>query len=217
MPDSPTARIPSLRERKKLATRRMLVDAAVELCLKHGYEATTVEQIAAAAEISTRTFSRYFATKDAVFVAVLDDLAEEVVRELTSQSPDLGPMEALRAAHMSVLERVSRRPLEGLTTDRLALILRVVNASDALRQATIDYRFAPAMEILAKHMGVSPDDETLDLAVALFSTTIVRACRELTDGTDAELGPEAVMERLDATLGHVAQFASDMDLASQPE
>ena len=43
----------------------MLVDAAVELCITQGYESTTVEQIAAAAEISTRTFSRYFATKDA--------------------------------------------------------------------------------------------------------------------------------------------------------
>jgi AcrR family transcriptional regulator len=197
-------------------TRRMLVDAAVELCLKQGYENTTVEQIAAAAEISTRTFSRYFATKDAVFIAVLDDLAEEIVCELTSQPTDLGPMEALRAAHMSVLERVSRRPLDGLTTDRIALILRVVNSSDVLRQAAIDYRSRPAVEILAKHMGVSADDRGLDLAVALFSTTIVRACSDLIADGDVQLGPEAVMDRLDATLSHVAQFAADMDVAPNP-
>jgi AcrR family transcriptional regulator len=195
----------------------LLVDAAIELCLTHGYESTTVEQIAAAAEISTRTFNRYFATKDAVFVAVLDDLADAIAGELSSQPPDLGPMEALRAAHMAVLERASRSSLDGLTTDRVARILRVVNASDALRQAAIDYRSAPAIEILAGRMGVPRDDPSLDLAVTLFSTTIVRACSDLTDGTDIELGPEAVMARLDATLGHVAQFAAELDVASQAD
>jgi AcrR family transcriptional regulator len=215
VPDSPADPRQSLRERKKQATRRMLVEAAVELCVKQGYETTTVEQIAAAAEISTRTFSRYFATKDAVFVAVLDDLADEIARELTSQPRDLGPMEALRAAHMAVLERASRGPLEGLTTDRVALILRIVNASDALQQAAIDYRAEAVIEILAERMGVSPDDRNLDLAVALFSTTIVRACEDLTDDGDAPLGPRAIMDRLDATLGHVAQFAAEMDVRPQ--
>ena len=193
----------------------MLVEAAVELCVKQGYENTTVEQIAAAAEISTRTFSRYFATKDAVFVAVLDDLANEVALELTSQPRNLGPMEALRAAHMAVLERASRRPLEGLTSDRVALILRIINASDALRQAAIDYRAQEVIGILADRMGVSPDDRNLDLAVALFSTTIVRACEDLTDDGAVPVGPKAIMDRLEATLGHVAQFAADMDVRPQ--
>lgn len=195
----------------------MLVDAAVELCITQGYESTTVEQIAAAAEISTRTFSRYFATKDAVFVAVLDDLADEIVRELTAQPSDLGPMEALRTAHMAVLERASRRTLEGLTTERLALILRVINASDALRQSAIDYRSEAAVKILAERMGVSPDARSLDLAIALFSTTIVRACEELAENTDVQSAPQAIMDRLDATLGDVAQFAAQMDVTPKPD
>jgi AcrR family transcriptional regulator len=216
VPDSPADQRQSLRERKKQATRRMLVDAAVELCITQGYESTTVEQIAAAAEISTRTFSRYFATKDAVFVAVLDDLADEIVRELTSQPSHLGPMEALRAAHMAVLERASRRTLEGLTTERLALILRVINASDALRQAAIDYRSEATVRILAERMGVSPDARSLDLAIALFSTTIVRACEEVAEHADVLSAPQAIMARLDATLGDVAQFAAQMDVTPKP-
>ena len=204
---------PSLRERKKQNTRRMLVDAAVSLCLEQGYENTTVEQISAAAEISTRTFSRYFATKDAVFIAVLDDLATEIVIQLEALPDDLSPMEALRAAHMAVLDGVSRRSLEGLTTDRIALILRIVNSSDTLRQAAIDYRCPAAVEALARKMGVAPDDADLDLAVALFSTTIVAACRDLVeDRDDAALGPEIVMDRLERSLGHVARFAADMDV-----
>jgi AcrR family transcriptional regulator len=210
--DSAPLQPSTLRERKKQITRRMLVDAAVELCVKQGYENTTVEQIASAADISTRTFSRYFATKEAVFIAVLDDLATEIAAELVSQPADLGPMEALRASHMAVLGRVSRRPLVGLTKERIALILRIVNSSDALRQAAIDYRFPAAMNILATRMGVAPDDKRLDLAVALFSTTIVSACSDVVDGAEVELGPDVVMERLGQTLGQVAQFAADMDV-----
>ena len=45
-----------LRERKKRATRRALRDAAVHLVLEHGLENVTVEEIAVAAEVSTRTF-----------------------------------------------------------------------------------------------------------------------------------------------------------------
>jgi hypothetical protein len=49
------------------------------------------------------------------------------------------------------------------------------------------------------------------LAVALFATTIVNACSDLVaDESNARLGPEAVMDRLDATLGHVAKFAADL-------
>ena len=57
----------------------MLVDAAVKLCIERGYDNTTVEQIAAAAEVSPRTFSRYFPTKDAVMMTLLEDLVNAAV------------------------------------------------------------------------------------------------------------------------------------------
>lgn len=191
----------------------MLIDAAIDLCLRRGYDGTTVEQIAEAADVSTRTFNRYFATKDAVFIAVLDDLADEVVAELRAQPPDLGPMEALRAAHVAVLSRLTKHPVAGLSAERLALILRIVYASDALRQAAVDYRSGPAMEILAEHMGVPVDDSRLELGVALFATTIVNACGDLVRGDPGvKIGPEAVLERLDGTLGEVARFAAELDV-----
>ena len=91
-------------------------------------------------------------------------------------------MESLRAAHEAVLTRVTKRPLAGLSRDRIVLILRIVYSSDTLRQAAIDYRSRPAMEILAKQMGVPTDDPGLELAVALFATTIVNACSDLVAG-----------------------------------
>lgn len=95
---------PSLRACKAARTRAELIDAAVDLCLSRGYE-HTIEHIAAAADVSPRTCSRYFASKDAVFVAVLDDLAGGVAVELRAVSADLGPLEAMRVALGAVLAR----------------------------------------------------------------------------------------------------------------
>ena len=58
----------SLRERKKLATWRAIQSAARQLFDEQGYEATTVEQIVAAANVSRATFFNYFAGKDATLL-----------------------------------------------------------------------------------------------------------------------------------------------------
>jgi AcrR family transcriptional regulator len=201
-----------LRERKKAQTRRLLIDTAVELCLKQGYENTTVDQITDAVEVSPRTFSRYFGSKEAVFIAVIDDLAEDITAELRSQPPSLGPMEALRAAHMSVLSRVAeRRPVAGLTAERIAMILQVASSSHSLRQAAVEYRSPAAMTVLAEHMGVDPDDKRLELAVALFSTAIVSACVDVAaSDPDVPLGPDFVKQRLEKALADMASFVGEL-------
>jgi len=203
-----------LRERKKARTRRMMIDAAVDLCLAQGYDDTTIEQIADAVEVSPRTFSRYFASKEAVFIAVIDDLAEEITSELRSLPSGLGPMESLRAAHVTVLTRVAeRRPVAGLTAERIVLILQIVSSCDVLRHAAMEYRSPAAMAVLADHMGVEPDDKRLELAVALFSTTIVSACTDVAaSDPDVALGPAFVTERLERALSDLAQFTAELRL-----
>ncbi|MDX1891972.1 TetR/AcrR family transcriptional regulator [Mycolicibacterium sp. 050158] len=203
-----------LRERKKARTRKMLIDTAVDLCLSRGYENTTVEQISDAVSVSPRTFNRYFASKDAVFIAVIDDLANEIAAELDSQQSTVGPLAALRAAHIAVLTRAARgRVSAGLTAERIMLILRVVYSSPTLRQAAIDYRCPAAMEALAAKMGVATDDPRLELAVAVFSTTIVSACRDIiASGVADRCGPDAVMERLEQALTDVSMFTAELEL-----
>lgn len=116
-----------LRERKKQRTRTTLIDAALDLCLRQGYERTTVDQIAAQADVSARTFSRYFATKEAVFLTLIEDLAEEIAAEITRLPRHLGPLEALRAAHVEVLTRVDGHTVGRLTKGRIVLMLRIIN------------------------------------------------------------------------------------------
>lgn len=213
MADSSVAQLEGLRERKKARTRRELIDAAVDLCLQRGYENTTVEDISTAADVSPRTFSRYFASKEAVFIGVLDDLAREIVAELIANPTELGPLEELRSAHVAVLSRIAEKPSAGLTAGRFAVILRVVYSSPTLRQAAIEYRSEAAMAALAEHMGVPVGDERIELAAALFATTIVSACKDMVANVaDDNLTPTAAMERLDETLGDVAGFAAELQL-----
>lgn len=65
----------SLRERKRRATMVAIEDAATSLVLEHGYDAVTVDQICAAAEVSKRTFFNYVASKEA---AVIGTTPEDV-------------------------------------------------------------------------------------------------------------------------------------------
>lgn len=76
------ARQLSLRERKKIKTRRAIRNATYELIEEQGYEATTVEQIAERAEVSPSTVFRYFPTKeDIVLTDEYDPLVERLLQE----------------------------------------------------------------------------------------------------------------------------------------
>jgi AcrR family transcriptional regulator len=93
----------SLRERKKVATERRLQQAAVSLFERQGFSQTTVEQIAAGADVSPRTFFRYFPTKEAVLVS---DLYDAPFVALLQEAPaDLTLLETFRWAIHALYDR----------------------------------------------------------------------------------------------------------------
>ena len=95
-----------LRERKKLKLRRDVQAAALHLFEAQGYEQTTVEQIAAAADTSTTTFYRYFPTKEDV---VLDDEYDSLMTSVAMSRPrDEAPVDTLRAIVAAMLAASER-------------------------------------------------------------------------------------------------------------
>lgn len=86
-----------LRERKKRATRLALRAAALDLVAERGIAKVTVEDIAAAAEVSTRTFFNYFDSKEAALVGEDPDLLETMRLDLLALPLELSPLAALRS------------------------------------------------------------------------------------------------------------------------
>jgi AcrR family transcriptional regulator len=84
-------------------TRRLIADKAFELFTEHGFDATTVEQIAAAAEVGPRTLYRYFPTKETLIVQFVEASLRAALDRLCAQPDDLPLPQALYAVIDSVI------------------------------------------------------------------------------------------------------------------
>jgi AcrR family transcriptional regulator len=200
-----------LRERKKQRTRATLIDAAVELCERQGFERTTVDQIAAVADVSPRTFSRYFATKDAIALALIDDAIDLAAAELARQPADLNHFEALRRSYVVMYTNTkTARPGE-LSAERLMCTARIIMTSPALRQAAVEFRPHAINVELAKRLGVGLDDRTLKLVSAVWASIIMNALADLWDDADwGQVGVDDLVSRLEASFAEFIGLVRDI-------
>jgi AcrR family transcriptional regulator len=204
-----------LRERKKQRTRATLIDAAVELCDRQGFERTTVDQIAAVADVSPRTFSRYFATKDAIALALIDDAIDLAADELARQPTDINHFEALRRAYVAMYTSTkAARPGE-LSADRMMCTVRIIMTSPTLRQAALEYRPHAVNAALSKRLQIDVDSRRTKLIAAVWGSIIMTALADLSDdGVDwASIGIDDIVTRLEATF---AEFIGEISEVGQP-
>ena len=181
MSANPDQARPSLRERKKAQTRAAIQTHALRLFREQGYDATTIEQIIEAANVSETTFFRYFPTKEDV---VLQDDYDPLIA-YQGQPPDLPPVSAVRAAFaalfadMSAQQRAEQR-------ERVALVLSVPR----LRAAMLD-QFAKAMQLLAGAMaersGRRPDDFAVRTVAGAVVGAMMAVLAAMADDPDADL------------------------------
>ena len=116
-----------LRERKRERLRERLIDVAVELFTERGFEATTIDQIAAAADVSRRNYFRYFRSKEDVALAWFDGNADAVADRIRRRPATEPPIAAVTAAVAAELDLVGALP------GRLATIGRLFRQSPTLR------------------------------------------------------------------------------------
>ena len=202
MPDLRGEASLGLRERKKLRTRATLIDAAVDLCDRQGFDRTTVDQIAAIADVSPRTFSRYFATKDAIALALMDEVLDRTAVELARQARELNHFEALLKAYLAMANSAKSAPAGELSADRVMCIVRIMLSSPALRQAALEYRANSVDAELAKRMGAEVDDRGPRLVSAVGGSVLMTALTDLAaDTVDwSQLTIDDVAARLEETF-----------------
>ncbi|WP_230194781.1 TetR/AcrR family transcriptional regulator [Streptomyces coriariae] len=155
-----------LRERKKLRTRQAIREAARRLIDEQGYDATTIEQIAAEAEVSTSTVFRYFPSKD--HIVLTDDYAQCSIAFLRDRPEGEPPLLALRNALTEMVQRLANDDFSAEYRWRRELV-RQVPTVRALVGETQDRMIDAASEVLAGRAGRPADD--LEIRVLVGAVT----------------------------------------------
>ena len=195
-----TAGSGSLRQRKRARTRAALIAVALDLFERQGYEATTIDEIAAAADVSPRTFFRYFATKEEV--ALGDDLGPEILRLLVARPTDEPMLESVRRVIIDGLALISE-------DDRQALLarLKIVYRTPPLRARRWEFQLEMGRitgAIVAERRGLPPDDLGSRVTAAAAFTAIEVAM----DHWQQRDGREDLGAVLDAAIGHLGHAFS---------
>jgi AcrR family transcriptional regulator len=187
-------REPSLRERKKLATRAALSRAAWSLMVERGLEAATPEAIAAAADVSPRTFRNYFASRE-----------EAILDSLVRSGPSL--LDAMRARPME------EPPWDSLTLvlpsfaaqfvgqrENIAVLMRVVGENPSMQaQHLVTYKQADQQlaELIAERTGTDAERDMTARLLAAAAAAVLRTSMEMWAKGDADVAlPDLVREGL---------------------
>jgi AcrR family transcriptional regulator len=198
MNEATVAQRPGLRERKKARTRASIREHALRLFREQGYDATTVDQIAEAADVSPSTFFRYFPTKEDVVLQ--DDLDLLAIGAYEAQPADLSPVAAFRAATKDAFGALAPGDMTRLQ-ETTELILTVPE----LRARAMDEfgrTIAQIAQAVARRSGRDPDDFAVrNLAGALVGV-IMAATMPWTELADDLQGAD-MLGRIDAALAHL--------------
>ncbi|WP_242884063.1 TetR family transcriptional regulator [Actinomadura litoris] len=192
--------IAGLRERKKRRTRLALIDAALDLFLEKGYDATTIDEIVAAVEVSQRTFFRYFATKEDVVTAFLSEYDKLMAEALAARPVDERPFTALLESLRVVLRTIVATG--GGDSARFRRIRQVLESTPAL-EAAQTARYSAAEKTLAAEIARREGlDATADLRphfIVAFHTAAARVAFEDCARHDI-WDPETVAARVEESL-----------------
>jgi AcrR family transcriptional regulator len=190
---------PGLRERKKARTRASIREHALRLFREQGYDATTVDQIAEAAEISPSTFFRYFPTKEDVVLQ--DDFDLLAIGSFLEQPAELSLVGAFRAATKETMASATEAELAGLR-DTTALIMTVPE----LRARAMD-EYSRTINVIAsaaaQRTGRSIDDPDVMTAAGAIVGVIMAATLPWRGLADESTSPAEMFDRIDAALANL--------------
>lgn len=175
-----------LRARKKQRTRRDIEQAALSLFEDRGFDGTTIDDIAAAADIAPRTFFHYFPSKDDVVLADYATRLERILLELQTTPADRPPWLALRGALLTVAADFEAEREQILRRFRIIESTQSVAARNLLLQASWE---DAVTEAISDRLGI---DVSSDIRPRLIASAAIAAMRTsirhwLSDGGQSRL------------------------------
>jgi AcrR family transcriptional regulator len=214
-PTAPTAEAPvSLRERKKLATHRLLRRAALELVAERGLTNVTVEDIAEAADVSPRTFFNYFPSKEAALFGGDPERAAELRERIATEAPGQPALEALRVVltrdsetMADELRSLGGDPADWLRRMKVARTDPHVRAAHAGQMAMIERAIA---EGLAARLGTDQETDPYPGVLAAAAVAVVRACLTFWAGAGGAAPLSKLIDQAFAALANGLPENSDL-------
>lgn len=183
-----------LRERKKDQTRRQLLEAALELIRRQGFEETTINQIAAAVNISSRTVLRYFPTKEDVIVSWVEDGMAIFLNCLKERPLD-------EAAHLSLLASAREMLMSYQERAEFYLTIERVIASSSVVSAR-KYEMSAALgEKVSQVLSLRP--EISSLACELYTALAFSMLRVVIRAWVAMAGQRHLVDLFDETVAMI--------------
>jgi AcrR family transcriptional regulator len=185
---------PGLRERKRQQTRERLTRAAMALFLERGFEATTLDDIAAAADISRRSFFHYFDSKEDVVFAWHEEITAALVAEIAARPASESMLAAAENAIAAMVRQIE--PGETIAMARLKRDNPALQARDQVKYEQLERALA---EALARRAGHKAEKLGARL-VAMIATGAMRIGGELWATEGAREKPEVLVRRTFAAI-----------------
>lgn len=148
--------------------RERLIDAALELCARQGYDATTVDQIAAKAGVSDADYAGYFTTTEAVLMSIVEDMAHATAAALENTVKGTDPERALLSAS-TVMVTAIVEDRGAVPLFRLLAMARIISTTRNLHRTVAAARKRVITKPLADWMGVDPTNRRLQRALTMWS------------------------------------------------
>jgi len=161
-----------LRERKRRETLQRITEAALRLFIAKGYEATTLDAIAAEAGISRRTFFYYFKSKDDILLSVQSASTDEIVASLRKEPKNKRPRDAIRDALVGIAEQYP--------ADDMLAIDRIMRSSAAVmaRKQAMYVEHEKALAAVLQERWPAPGSETTLRLIAMMGVGAMRLALE---------------------------------------
>lgn len=159
---------PSLRERKKQATRTTIADRAAELFAARGFHAVTVEEVAHAAGVSKQTVFNYFPVKEDLLYDRADEVHELMVSTVRDRPPGMTVLEAFRDMTRSFWLRIAELP-DDHPQSSFFQIRRDTPALRSYERELAARTIAAVAEVLRGEMRAGPDDPRPEVIAAALS------------------------------------------------